>query len=154
MAYAMSLKKYNWKKMVKLLEEYKSKTEFQTFNGFLVFAGIGALEFSQLKMFVANENEDAIRVMRVLDNYKRELEVKMEEYLLYQHNHPDLKDCKFYNFDNIKFLLKSSNPEKYGDKKININAGGDNAKEKNDIKKLLGANKSQLVWEVKKNGSN
>lgn len=143
MAYAFSLKKYNWRKVVKMLEVYKQNVRFQTFNGFLVSIGIGALEFQQLKMFVANENEDAIRVMRVLDNYKRELEVKMEEYLLYQHNHPDLKDLKFYNFDNVKFLLKASNPERYGDKKININTTNERSKS-NEIRKLLGDNKSEL----------
>lgn len=87
-------------------------------------------------------------LLKVLDNFKLDLEVKMEEYLLYQGMHPDLVNVPNYNYKHLEWLLKVSNPKKYGGTWYDI-GGKPNEKALNKIMpknesgvSLLGTNKN------------
>lgn len=95
------------------LEEYQTKYAYQTFKGALLYIGLFAEDLAELRMKVEAGSATAKRIWRMLEKYKLGLEVKMEEWLLYQNEHEDLKNVKYYNWENLKFLLKCSNRTYY-----------------------------------------
>jgi len=100
------------------LNEYTKNYKFQTFKGFLLYAGFNNTRLKNLK-----ENErlkDRRKIIDLLEWYQSSLEVKMEEILLYQ---KEKVGEGYYNYKNIEWLLKKSNPKHYGDKIINISDG-------------------------------
>lgn len=147
MRYLFSELKLNEKKMVEKVEEYKSKQKFQTYIGLLNFLGIGSREMMELReMAMGPNNRQAKKMVAILEKYKFGLEEKMEEYLMYQGTHPDLKNCYNYNYNQLQFLLKASNPTKYGDKKQVITSAGAKSGSSNDNKLEILENKSELKW--------
>lgn len=118
MKYEFGKLQLNVKKMEQKLVEYKQFTKFETFSGFLLFVGLTPFFMREMGVCIENGNDKYVKVGKFLENYKMELEVKMEEYLLYQGQHDDLKELKNYNYQYLQFLLKSSNPSKYGEKNI------------------------------------
>lgn len=95
------------------LEEYKSTTKFPTFKGALLFIGLYGEDLNQVRWLADAGNRAAIHIWKMLEQYKFELEVKMEEWMKYQYLHPDLANVKVFNWDNLKFLLKCSNRTYY-----------------------------------------
>ena len=112
MNYSSKALSYDYVK--KQLEIYVQEKSWQTFGGFLLFAGISTGRFNNLKALYENDNRDAIKIMKLLEWFKSALEVRMEEWMIYQTLHPDL-DGKYFNLKQLEWIMKKSNPEKYGD---------------------------------------
>lgn len=83
------------------------------------------------------ERSKYYNVLQLLEDYKDELEVKMEEYMIYQQKHPDMKDYPEYNYKNLEFVLRASNPKRYSQANASITA------KKQETMKIL-ENKSKV----------
>lgn len=94
--------------------EYVESAKFPTYTGLLCYLGIFTREMLLIRQYAANGNEKYVAVLRVLDEFKQRMEQKMEEYLVYQFAHDDLKQVRHYNFTLLTWMLKCSNPRKYG----------------------------------------
>lgn len=95
------------------LDEYKCNCKFQTFKGALLYVGLFGEDLNKIRVDAENGNRAAIHIWKMLETYKFALEVKMEEWLLYQGNHPDLQNLQHYNYKHLEFLLKCSNRTYY-----------------------------------------
>lgn len=95
------------------LDEYQKNCKFQTFKGALLYIGLFGDDLNKIRIDAENGNRAAIHIWKMLETYKFALEVKMEEWLLYQGMHPDLENAKFYNYKYLEFLLKCSNRTYY-----------------------------------------
>lgn len=128
------------------LEEYVKSCKFQTFKGALLYIGLYGEALDNIRIGAENGNRAAVRIMDALSRYKFALEVKMEEWLMYQGAHPDLENVKFYNFEHLKFLLRCSNRTYYDNKVIDAARvmGLTNSK---DVIKKLPANTTEIkLW--------
>ena len=143
--------KYQIYKLGLNIEGIRGKREFYletcptpTYKGFLRFLGLGVVEFKEL-VELANDCVKSTKwrdILRELENFKLDMEVKMEEYLLYQYKHPDLAGCHNYNFGLLRDLLKYSNPSYYGNDRI---LALENKPAEKNIVKIL-ENRSQVKW--------
>lgn len=130
------------------LEQYKASNKFPTFKGALLFIGLYGDELNQIRWSADEGNRAAIHIWKMLEQYKFELEVKMEEWLKYQSLHPDLENVKVFNWDNVKFLLKCSNRTYYDNGVMDAAKllTRDNVK-KQDERNVLPANTTELkLW--------
>ncbi|MGL5732678.1 MAG: hypothetical protein ACRCXE_01235, partial [Metamycoplasmataceae bacterium] len=60
-----------------------------------------------------NSNCDEAKIYWYISEFKDYYEQKLEEYIVYQGNHPDLKN-KNYNLKSIQWMLEKINPADYG----------------------------------------
>lgn len=95
------------------LDEYQHNCKLQTFKGALLYIGLFGEDLNKIRVDAENGNRAAIHIWKMLETYKFALEVKMEEWLLYQGNHPDLQNLQHYNYKHLEFLLKCSNRTYY-----------------------------------------
>ena len=143
-------KTLDFKVFVEKLKQYREGTKFETYRGFCLYVGFTPDKLRKL-IAKANSGEDrnAEKIWELLEYYKMVLEVKMEEYLLYQSAHPDLEG-KVVDYKQLQFLLAKSSPTHYG----NLSAVGimkiEKAKEKtpkleNDSGYTLGGNLDENI---------
>lgn len=124
------------------LEEYKQSAT-PTYKGFLRYLGLGSKEFKEMIEYSMNpKNENWVKIVRIIDHFKLDMEVKMEEYMLYQYNHPDLKNVPNYNFNLLEKLLRYSDKSYYGEKSI---VSIDKKPNEKNVIKIL-ENKSEVKW--------
>lgn len=110
------------------ISRYLSSTDFPTFSGFLVYANITSRTLRKLWELCYEEDQEALAVVDEIERFKMSLDAKMTEYLIYQEKHPELAGRRFYNYDNIKFLLKEQNKGVFstGSVEANVISGGNN----------------------------
>lgn len=92
--------------MRETISKYLRSTSFPTFQGFLVYANITSRTLKRLWELCYEEDQEALEVVDEIERFKLSLDAKLSEYLIYQDKHPDLEGRRFYNYDNLKFLLK------------------------------------------------
>lgn len=102
----------------KLLDYKRECHGLMTFRGFLAFCEINTRVMKDLLTQVAIEEDQEVygkysKIYDWLENIKLKFEAHLESYLIYQRQHPDLKNQEYFNYDNIKFILKSSNKSVY-----------------------------------------
>lgn len=93
------------------LAEYQAGVEFPVFGEFVSSMGLTWAEWVKLE-----KEQSTNRAVRLCVLYKEHLEVEMEKMLRYQ----NLPRGKYYNYNMLQFLLKKSNPAKYGDKVVSV----------------------------------
>lgn len=147
------LKIKNAEDIKELIKEYNEKEKYHTFRGFLVWCGITSEEMNEIMVgkFAEEDNpkltKKYTKMYKVLELYKNKLEAKLEEYLLYQERHEDLKGCENINYKNFEFLLKASNRSVYDSAKTNTNAPILNVKQEEN---KLPTNTSEVkLWVAK-----
>lgn len=126
------------------LDEYKQNCRLQTFKGALLYIGLFGEDLNKLRVEADNGNRAAIHIWKMLETYKFALEVKMEEWMLYQGNHPDLKDVKNYNYKFLEFLLKCSNRTYYDNGVLDASRALPRTRREAEEVSVLPANTSEL----------
>lgn len=83
-----------------------------TFGKVLVELGLTYADFEKMKV---SESRFNLQSAHMLELFKQHLENEMEERLIYQDNLP-----RFYRHDALQFVMKKTNPARYGDKVLEI----------------------------------
>lgn len=112
-----STKLTNFKWVKDKMLEYLEKCSTPTFRGLLNYLGITSRNLKELVSLVENNNKNAIRVYELLEKFKNTIEAKLEEYLIYQGQHPDLQG-KHLDFKSIQWVLERQNPSIYKPSKV------------------------------------
>lgn len=129
------------------LKEYKQNCKFQTFKGALLYIGLFGEDLNKIRIDADNGNRAAIHIWKMLETYKFALEVKMEEWLMYQGNHPDLVNAKFYNLKHLEFLLKCSNRTYYDNGVLDASRALPRSRKEAEEVNVLPANTTELkLW--------
>ena len=102
--------------VIKGIKQYEASTTTPTYRGFLLWLGLGHLDYVELVALAQAGDIQAMEVLRELDMFKLKMEVFMEELMLYQSKHPAMEGQHYFNYGHLKELLKWSNPSYYGDK--------------------------------------
>lgn len=84
------------------------KQSFITYKGLLVYLGISAWDLKRFeKASVVDDDCEEASILKFLYRFKEAYEAKLEEYLVYQGQHSDLKDC-YVNYTILKSVLDKS----------------------------------------------
>lgn len=112
------------------IAEFQKLEQRPTYTGLLTFLGVTPRDISEMSK---STDRNVLSAMRLLELYKQHLESEMEKKLIYQEDLP-----KFYNHKSLEFVLKKSNPAKYGDKVVAISTNQSGNVKLDDLKNESG----------------
>ena len=96
------LKNHKW--VEGKIREYVIQNKYISFKGLLLFMGVLPIDLQE-----ANEerhiNKNLNKSLKYLEMFKLKFESKLEEYLIYQGQHEDMKDCKFFDYKTLKLFI-------------------------------------------------
>lgn len=96
----------------KKIAEFQKAEPRPTYMGLLTFLGVTPGEVANMSK---STDRNVLSAMRLLELYKQHLESEMEKRLIYQDDLP-----KFFNHQSLQFVMKKSNPARYGDKVVAV----------------------------------